>query len=125
MTIFKLVESNFLTRYPCHICNGSTEKVPILCEAPGRFRICETCLKHRNFDECLHTHIKELESFIANLRALVGQIDAPTFETYEKMVKEEEEKFLESLSPEERAALTCVGEQEMPCSNLEPEDIPF
>jgi len=28
----KFVESGFLTRWPCHVCGGCTEKVDILCE---------------------------------------------------------------------------------------------
>ena len=30
--VFELVETNFLTRWPCNICGGCTEKDPILCE---------------------------------------------------------------------------------------------
>ena len=54
-----LIETNFLTRWQCHVCGGATEKDPVLAEGDqdigpsgdgkGRehrtIRICDQCLK--------------------------------------------------------------------------------
>lgn len=53
--VFRLVRTNFFTRWPCHVCGGQTEKDSILCEAAspfsdnGTLRICPQCLPVREF----------------------------------------------------------------------------
>jgi hypothetical protein len=37
----ELVWTNVVTRWPCTICGGSTEKVSVLAEGPGGIRVCE------------------------------------------------------------------------------------
>jgi hypothetical protein len=32
MIEMKLTTTNFYTRWPCHVCGGTTEKVNVLCE---------------------------------------------------------------------------------------------
>ena len=42
--IFELVETNVFTRWPCSICGGCTEKVPILCEVKtGEYKKNDVC----------------------------------------------------------------------------------
>ena len=51
---FNLVDTNFLTRWPCDICGGATEKVSVLCESESGERICERCLEANDFDNRLN-----------------------------------------------------------------------
>lgn len=90
----KLTTTNVLTRWPCHVCGGCTEKVTVLAEvADGPlqgFRVCEQCLQAGNIDERLQQHadaaearIPKIREHAAKLRALVGRIKVPTWEEYE------------------------------------------
>jgi hypothetical protein len=95
---FELNDANCYTRWPCHLCGGHTEKVSILCEEAGaddKFRICEGCLERQAsvpeyFDSMLEQHAAELEADAvemparlkaraAELRSLIGKIDAPSY----------------------------------------------
>ena len=86
----ELVETNFFTRWPCHVCGGTTDKVPILAEVrKGRFkgfRVCERCIEKRGFDAAISVYAKRLEretqKKVAELRALVGRLNVPTYEEY-------------------------------------------
>jgi hypothetical protein len=84
----ELVRTNFLTRWHCHVCGGRTEKNLILCEVPeshpthGGLRICERCLKSRDFDAKLAEQAAALEAHAASLRGVIGHIEAPSFEDW-------------------------------------------
>jgi hypothetical protein len=99
----KLVESNFLTRWPCTVCGGVTEKVAILCEGfddgtehintvsspnpvanlfrgqvRNNIRVCERCLEAGDIDGRLQQRAAELEDIAAWLRSLIGRLKVPT-----------------------------------------------
>jgi hypothetical protein len=79
----KLVKSGFITRWPCHVCGGCTEKVDVLCEgvdeSGNEIRICETCLEAREqIDVKLEKHAEYLNGQAAWLRSLIGRINAPS-----------------------------------------------
>lgn len=75
----ELVETTVFTRWPCTICGGVTEKVPILCESPGGMRVCEECLKTGNLDERLRGNIARHEAHIVQLRDLIGRLVVPSY----------------------------------------------
>lgn len=75
----ELVETTVFTRWPCTICGGVTEKVPILCEGPGGMRVCEECLKTGNLDERLRGNIARHEAHIVQLRDLIGRLVVPSY----------------------------------------------
>lgn len=81
--IVSLVSSNFLTRWPCHVCGGHTEKVSILAEVTEGeykgFRVCETCLETRDFDKKLVETAERLEQQSVELRELVGRLEVPSY----------------------------------------------
>jgi len=77
----KFVQTNYLTRRPCTICCGWTEKDFTLCEAKigdCTIRVCEQCLKARNFDEELAASAAHHEQHAAFLRSLIGRLSVPT-----------------------------------------------
>jgi hypothetical protein len=83
MIEMKFVQSDFITRWPCHVCGGCTEKVEILVEgvdeSDNEIRICETCLKEREqIDVKLEKHAEYLLDQAAWLRSLIGRINAPS-----------------------------------------------
>lgn len=94
---FELETTNFYTRWPCHICGGNTEKTAILCESKeGPFkltRICERCLKHRNFDERLKKNIQGLREFADVLETMAGRIEAPTYKQWQDAEKQHDDEF--------------------------------
>ncbi len=96
---FELVESKSLTRHPCHVCGGSTDKVPILAEVKeGQFkglRVCEQCMEKRDFDARLLAYAEALEANAALVRSLVGRLEVPTFEEYQARYAEYELKILQ------------------------------
>jgi hypothetical protein len=76
----ELTITNTLTRWPCSVCSGCTEKVQVLAEAGTTgIRVCETCLEAGNIDERLERHAKSLEEGAAKTRALIGRLRVPTF----------------------------------------------
>jgi hypothetical protein len=77
----KLTRTSFLTRWPCHICGGETEKDQVLCEAEicddaelpdGTIRVCAECLAARNIDERLKRTAKMYEDWAVMTRGLIG-----------------------------------------------------
>jgi hypothetical protein len=80
----KLVQTNFLTRWPCHLCDGCTEKVEILCEAENGFRVCERCLQEGgDLDAKLLARAEKFERDAAHnaaeLRSYVGRLKVPSY----------------------------------------------
>jgi hypothetical protein len=94
---FKLVASNFLTRWPCHVCGGSTEKEPILAESDDGFRVCERCLELRDFDAALQARAIRLEREAAETRDMVGRIEAPTYAEWQLAMKQHESDFCDEF----------------------------
>ncbi len=78
----KLVTTNVLTRWPCDVCGGHTEKVEVLAESHDGLRVCERCLKAGNIDERLEKFAAGLERCAANTRALIGRLRVPSFAEY-------------------------------------------
>ena len=87
-----LVETNVLTRWPCHVCGGRTEKEPILCEADDGFRVCENCLRDGDLDARLTSHADALINRANELRARVGRIKAPTYAEWLAAVEESSQR---------------------------------
>ena len=107
-----LVEASFLTRWPCTVCGGCTDKVPILAEgrqdlSSGDFhvgeyrtiRVCENCLQAGEIDARLELHARQLEAQAQLLREIIGRLQVPTFaewqargEQYECEWREDYEK---------------------------------
>jgi hypothetical protein len=113
MITMKLVNSNFLTRWPCDVCGGCTEKVPILCEGVTEdhetIRVCERCLEEGQdqIDNFLRSHICKIQAHAQFLRGLIGQLKVPSFEEYkaaEKAVHEEYDRQWKADDPEGYAA---------------------
>jgi hypothetical protein len=97
----KLVRSSFLTRWPCTVCGGCTEKVLVLAEAPpdaalpsgwptnpaaqmmsargAAIRVCERCLEAGNVDERLAAHADRLGARAGALRSLIGRLRVPSY----------------------------------------------
>jgi hypothetical protein len=97
---FELTTTNVHTRWPCHICGGHTDKCEVLCETKsGPFdnytRICENCLKERNFDERLKKEVQEVRALADKLETMVGRIEAPTFEQWEEAERKAEASYLD------------------------------
>jgi hypothetical protein len=84
----KLVETNFYTRWPCTVCGGHTEKVPVLAEAKdtingGDIRICERCLECGDIDDELSRHADRLEAAAQEIRNLKGHLKVPSFQEWQ------------------------------------------
>ncbi len=81
----ELVPTNFSTRYSCHCCGGSTERVGVLCEVPeshpthAGFRVCERCLEAGNPAEKMRKHVDALEQRAAALRDIADRLQVPSF----------------------------------------------
>lgn len=97
--IVSLVASNFLTRWPCHLCGGHTEKETVLAEVKdgpyAGFRVCETCLKTRDFDKKLIEHAEKLEQQSVGLRELVGRLEVPTYAEWHQRSFEHEVSYMQ------------------------------
>jgi hypothetical protein len=81
----ELVWTNVFTRWPCTICGGTTEKEAVLAEGPGGIRVCERCLKCRNFAEHLQENARwhdEEAKRLRDLRDMVNRLEIPTFEEW-------------------------------------------
>ena len=102
----ELVETNFLTRWPCHVCGGCTEKHPILAEVtegPFKdFRACETCMESRDFDAKLTAQAERLEEHAACLRAAVGRLEVPTFQEWEDAINRHEKEWMNGMNRQEK-----------------------
>ncbi len=103
-----LVEARFLTRWPCTVCGGCTDKVPILAEGEqalsndGEFRtvrVCENCLQFGEIDDRLELRARQMEAEAVLLHEMIGRLQVPTFaewqaccEQYECEWREDYEK---------------------------------
>jgi hypothetical protein len=79
--VVELVDcSTVLTKWPCHVCGGSTGRVSVLAEAPGLgLRVCERCLEAGNIDDRLEAYAARLEANARETRALIGRLRVPTY----------------------------------------------
>ena len=127
-----LEDSNCLVHRFCYTCGAwfrpGEVSIRLGDDVGGNFGdICEQCLKsgpNTGMRERVRQQIKHLKAEVASLEELAEAppIDAPTCGSYEKMVKEQEQKFLESLSPEDQASLRGSDEREYYGSAV---DFPF
>jgi hypothetical protein len=85
----KFKRTNFLTRWPCTVCGGCTEKVSVLTEAKDTInggddiRVCERCLERNDIDGELARHADNLEVYAQELRRLIGHLKVPTIEQWQ------------------------------------------
>jgi hypothetical protein len=75
---FTLSRTSFYTHQPCLVCGGATEKDDIVCTDGNGHFICTRCLRDGGFDSKLAAHADRHERTAAALRALVGNIEAPS-----------------------------------------------
>jgi hypothetical protein len=91
MITVKPVYSNVLTRWPCDVCGGWTEKDQILFEAAlpepddegglvAVFRVCEQCLQANDIDSLLEQNAQRYEAIAAQTRSFKGQVILPSKE---------------------------------------------
>ena len=103
----ELVETNFLTRWPCTVCGGCTEKVPILAEgrqdlSSGDFhvgeyrtiRVCEHCLHAGEIDARLELNARQLEAQAQLLREIIGRLQVPTFEEWQARYEQYDREWI-------------------------------
>ena len=95
----ELVETNFLTRWPCTVCGGCTEKVPILAESKTGERVCESCLRAGNIDERLEQYALVLDTAVdtaaAATRSLIGRLSVPTYEEWQARCEQHDREWRE------------------------------
>ena len=95
----ELVETNFLTRWPCTVCGGCTEKVPILAESKTGERVCESCLRAGNIDERLEQYALVLDTALdtaaAATRSLIGRLSVPTFAEWQARCEQHDREWRE------------------------------
>jgi hypothetical protein len=83
-----LVETNVLTRWPCHVCGGHTEKVEVLAEDHGgNVRVCEFCLEAGNIDDRLRKHAARLREYADAVEALIGLLKVPSYEAWQARMR--------------------------------------
>jgi hypothetical protein len=100
----KLTITRMLTRWPCHVCGGCTEKVSVLAESECGLRVCEQCLEAGDIDARLEAYAASLERCAAETRALIGRLRVPSFAEYGR--------FNERVRIAERAAEMCNSQTE-------------
>lgn len=128
-----LIEGWALIRRYCHVCGGCTWKSPILAEVKSGphegFRVCESCLKERDFDAKLNAHAQELEAEAADLRGLIGRLDVPTYAEYRRAYEKHDRDYLaESRAPiklEEDSRKIIQGPQILPMRDDFDDSLPF
>jgi hypothetical protein len=111
---FELVKTNVLTRWPCTVCGGTTEKVSPLVEAiieggdgvSARLRVCEQCLKNEKIDEELQAHAQHLRRKADFLESLIGQLKVPTYAEWEAAYAAEEAECAKAYAEREAAYAT-------------------
>ena len=109
----ELVEANFWTRWPCTVCGGCTEKVPILAEGRqdlssgdinvGEYRtirVCENCLQFGEIDEKLELHALHYEAEAALLREIIGRLQVPTFAEWQARCEQHDRECSEAYEKE-------------------------
>jgi hypothetical protein len=80
--VISLVEAGCLTRWPCHVCGGYTEKVSVLAEGEHH-RVCESCLQAGDIDARLERFAARLEAQAKDTRGLIGRLQVPTYEAWQ------------------------------------------
>ncbi len=98
----KLTETNFLTRWHCHVCGGHTEKVPVLAEGElllptghshgegydcYTVRVCEQCLQAGEIDARLERTARQIEANADFTRALIGKLRVPSYAEWNAAVE--------------------------------------
>ena len=101
-----LTTTNFLTRWPCHVCGGTTEKHSVLAEGeqdllhgeygagPNEYRtvrVCGQCLNGADglsIDQRLENHVRMLEDKAKLTRALIGNLQVPSYAEWEAACRE-------------------------------------
>ncbi len=100
----ELVETNFLTRWPCTVCGGCTEKVPILAESKTGERVCESCLRAGNIDERLEQYALVLDTAVdtaaAATRSLIGRLSVPTYAEWQARCEQHDREWREAYEKE-------------------------
>jgi hypothetical protein len=79
----QFVWTGYLTRWPCTVCGGCTEKVAVLTEGPGNIRACEGCLKCGDIDGHLERRAAQLENEARLTRSLIGRLKVPSYEEWQ------------------------------------------
>jgi hypothetical protein len=80
--VVRLVRTNVLTRWPCTVCGGTTEKVGVLAEAgtgEDAVRVCENCLLCGDLDHHLEQQAAYLEEEAKRVRKFIGRLQVPTY----------------------------------------------
>jgi hypothetical protein len=84
--LVELTSTNVLTRWPCHVCGGCTEKVEVLAEVASGphkgLRVCKVCIEAGDIDAKLQQQAEALEGQAASVRALIGRLKVPTWTEY-------------------------------------------
>ena len=110
-----LTETNFLTRWHCHVCGGRTEKDPVLAEGEqdlgpsddgkGRdyrtVRVCGQCLKGADgvsLDQHLETFARQLEYEAELTRAMIGKLQVPSYAEWEAACREHDEAYCREVA---------------------------
>jgi hypothetical protein len=88
----KLIETHSLTRRPCTVCGGCTEKNHVAAETDG-ICVCETCLKDGRIDERLAKNANGLENYARRVRSLIGRLRVPSYEEWQA-----EEQFFDHFT---------------------------
>ena len=89
-----LTETNFLTRWACHVCGGWTEKDPVLAEGKKDLpnneyrvvRVCDQCLKGADglsIDQRLESYARFLDTEAEITRAMIGKLEVPSHAAWE------------------------------------------
>jgi hypothetical protein len=93
----KLVETNVLTRWPCTVCDGRTEKEPILAESErvegNCIRVCERCLEAGDIDTRLRKNAAGLREYADYIESLIGRLIVPTYEQWKAAYDRHEDEF--------------------------------
>ena len=130
----ELVEAGFLTRWPCTVCGGCTEKVPILAQGRQAFsddegyrtiRVCENCLQFGELDTRLELHARQMEAEAILLREMIGQLKVPTFAGWQARCEQYEREWVEDY---EKATGKRIEEIEMQSeieARSDSDDLPF
>ncbi len=110
-----LIETNFLTRWQCHVCGGATEKDPVLAEGDqdigpsgdgkGRehrtIRICDQCLKGDDglsIDQRLERLAMRFDTEAELTRALIGKLQLPSYAEWEAACREHDEAYCREVA---------------------------
>ena len=105
-----LIETNFLTRWHCHVCGGHTEKDPILAEGvqdlgpsddgTGRWwrtvRVCDQCLRGDeglSIDKRLEKFARWLDTEAEITRAMIGKLQVPSYIEWEAACRKHDEEY--------------------------------